>query len=77
MFTLNCTRRHTEEELPIMRQEVANFARFMTDSVYGDAMVATALPSRMKHLEQPLANQDHLAALSQKARQERVEPSRG
>jgi hypothetical protein len=77
MFTLNCTRRHTDEELPIMRQEVANFARFQTDSVYGDAMVDTATPVRMRHLEQPLANQDHLAALSEKARQERGEPSRG
>jgi len=77
MFTLNCTRRHTDEELPIMRQEVANFARFQTDSVYGDAMVDTATPVRMWHLEQPLANQDHLAALSEKARQERGEPSRG
>ena len=53
MFTLNCTRRHTEEELPLMRREVANFARFLTDSVYGPAMVDTATPERMRHLEQP------------------------
>ncbi len=77
MFTLNCTRRHTEEELPIMRQEVANFSRFLTDSVYGPAMVDTATPERMRHLEQPLANQDHLRALSEQARRERGEPSRG
>ena len=77
MFTLNCTRRHTEAELPIMRQEVANFARFLTDSVYGRAMVATAPPARMRHLEQPLANQDHLPALSAQARRERGVPSRG
>ncbi len=72
-----CTRRHTEEELPIMRQEVANFARFLTDSVYGRAMVATAPPARMRHLEQPLANQDHLPALSAQARRERGVPSPG
>ena len=77
MFTLNCTRRHTEEELPIMRQEVANFSRFLTDSVYGPAMVDTATPERMRHLEQPLANQDHLPELSAQARRERGEPSRG
>ena len=77
MFTLNCTRRHTEAELPIMRREVANFARFLTDSVYGPAMVDTATPERMRHLEQPLANQDHLPALSAQARRERGEPSRG
>ncbi len=77
MFTLNCTRRHTEEELPIMRREVANFSRFLTDSVYGPAMVDTATPERMRHLEQPLANQDHLPELSAQARRERGEPSRG
>ena len=77
MFTLNCTRRHTEAELPIMRREVANFARFLTDSVYGPAMVDTATPERMRHLEQPLANQDHLPALSDQARRERGQPSRG
>ena len=77
MFTLNCTRRHTEEELPLMRREVANFARFLTDSVYGPAMVDTATPERMRHLEQPLANQDHLPGLSDQARRERGEPSRG
>lgn len=77
MFTLNCTRRHTEEELPIMRREVANFSRFLTDSVYGPAMVDTAPPERMRHLEQPLANQDHLPELSAQAGRERGEPSRG
>ena len=59
-----------------MRQEVANFARFLTDSVYGPAMVATAPPARMRHLEQPLANQDHLPALSAQARRERGVPPR-
>ena len=77
MFTLNYSRRHTEEELPILRQEVSNFARFWLDSVYGEIMLRTAGPERMRHLEQALANQDHLAQLSRNARKEAAEPSRG
>ena len=77
MFTLNYSRRHAEEELPILRQEVSNFARFWLDSVYGETMVRTAGPARMQHLEQALANQDHLAELSRKAQEEAAEPSRG
>ena len=47
------------------------------DSVYGKAMLRNASPQRMIHLEQALANQDHLAELSRKSRQEMKEPSRG
>lgn len=77
MFTLNCTVWHAEEQLPLMRKEVSNFARFQVDSIYGKAMVDGAGRERMRHLEQALANQDHLPALAQKAREERGEPSRG
>ena len=77
MFTINCTLRHEVEQLPLMREEVSHFARFQVDSVYGEAMVAGASPARMRHLEQALANQDHLAELAQKEREERGEPSRG
>ena len=77
MFTINCTLRHEVEQLPLMREEVSHFARFQVDSVYGEAMVAGASPARMRHLEQALANQDHLAELAQKEREERGVPSRG
>lgn len=77
MFTINFTRRYRDDELDHLRQEVTNFARFWIDSVYGEAMVRTATPSRMKHLEQALANQDHLAELSRKHKEEHAEPSRG
>ena len=40
-------------------------------------MIRTASPSRMRHLEQRLANDDHLPELARKARQEASEPSRG
>ena len=77
MFTINCSLRHTTDQLPILRDEISAFARFWVDSVYGKAMLRNASPQRMIHLEQALANQDHLAELSRKSRQEIKEPSRG
>ena len=77
MFTINCTLKHEEEQLDLMRKEVSAFARFWMDQVYGETMLRTAGPARMRHLEQPLANQDHLPALAAQARAERAEPSRG
>lgn len=77
MFTINFSPRHTPEQLPILRQEVSQFARFWVDSVYGEAMLRTAGPERMMHLEQALANQDHLPELSRQARERMPEPSRG
>ena len=42
MFTINCSPRHTEDQLPILRKEVSAFARFWIDSVYGEAMLRNA-----------------------------------
>lgn len=77
MFCFSFTPRHTDEEIPLMRKGIANFARFWTDSVYGPEMVRTASPERMVHLEQALANQDHLPELTQEHRGSHEEPSRG
>jgi hypothetical protein len=77
MFTLNCSPRHTPEQLHLVRDEISAFARFWVDSVYGEAMLRTASPKRMRHLEQALANQDHLSELSRKAKERMAEPSRG
>ena len=40
-------------------------------------MIRTAGPRRMRHLEQRLANDDHLPELVRQARQAMSEPSRG
>ena len=40
-------------------------------------MVRTATPARMVHLEQRLANDDHLPEVVRKLREEMAEPSRG
>lgn len=77
MFTINCTARYQEDELPLLRNEVAALARFWIDSVYGEPMLRTAGPERMVHLAQPLAYQDHLAEEVRKAKLVMKEPARG
>jgi hypothetical protein len=77
MFTINCSVRFPEDKIPILRKYNEHMARFWVDRVYGEKMIATATDSRMVHLEQVMANDDHLAALSAKARAEMNEPSRG
>ena len=51
--------------------------RFWVERNYGEAMMRTAGPSRMVHLEQRMANDGHMAELARKAREEMSEPSRG
>ena len=77
MFTINCTARYAAEEIPLLRNEVAAFARFWVDSVYGDAMLRTAGAERMVHLRQALEQQDHLAEEVRKAKTTMTEPARG
>jgi hypothetical protein len=77
MFTINCCQRYGEQDINTLRQDIGGFSRFWIDRVYGQAMLSTATPQRKRHLEQVLANDSHLAALSAKARQTMSEPSRG
>ena len=65
------------EEIPLLRNEVAAFARFWVDSVYGAAMLRTASPQRMVHLRQPLTQLDHLADKVREAKLTMTEPARG
>ncbi|MBI4531869.1 MAG: phytanoyl-CoA dioxygenase family protein [Candidatus Latescibacteria bacterium] len=77
MFTINCTARYTDEELPYLRNEISAFARFWVDSVYGEAMVRTAGSRRMVHLRQTLDHQGHLVEEVRKVKATMKEPSRG
>ncbi|MBI2505906.1 MAG: phytanoyl-CoA dioxygenase family protein [Candidatus Latescibacteria bacterium] len=77
MFTINCTARYSEADLPYLRHEISAFARFWTESVYGPAMTRTASPGRLVHLRQTLDNQGHLAEEVRKAKVTMKEPSRG
>jgi len=77
MFTINCTAHYADDDIPFLRNEVAAFARFWVNSVYGDAMMRTATPERMVHLQQPLQYQDHLAEKVREAKLTMKEPARG
>lgn len=77
LFVINCSERFPEENLPDLREMVSGLARFWVDSFYGEVMVSTADARRMSHLEQVLANQDHLPALAARMRAQSHEPSRG
>lgn len=77
MFTMNLCQRYPEHRLEDLRNYMSGGARFWVDRGYGDAMIRTASPSRMRHLEQVLANDGHLAELSRQARERMPEPSRG
>ena len=77
MFTSTLQMRHRDEDLQLLRDDLAGNARFWHERAYGDVMIETASPPRMVHLEQRLANDDHLPELVRKAREEMDEPSRG
>jgi len=77
MFTINLSQRYREEDLAELRQTIGGLSRFWIDRVYSDTMVRTASPARMRHLEQVMANDGHLAELSRQARERMAEPSRG
>jgi ectoine hydroxylase-related dioxygenase (phytanoyl-CoA dioxygenase family) len=77
MFTINCTAHYGEAEIPLLRNEVAGFARFWPDSLYGEAMMRTAGPQRMVHMQQGLSQADHLAEEVRKAKATMKEPARG
>ena len=77
MFTMNCCQRYPDDKLQHLRDYMAGGARFWIERAYGDAMLRTASPERMVHLEQCLTNDGHLPELSRQARERMAEPARG
>ena len=76
MFTVILEPRHAEDELDSLRANIAVLARYWLEQAYGEIMIKTASPERMVHLEQRMANDDHLPELARKAREEMDEPER-
>ena len=78
MFTLNASQHaQSEAEIEDLERFIAGGARFWIDHTHSDIMRNTASPQRMVHLQQVMAHEGHLPALSAKARAEAVEPARG
>ena len=76
MFTLNFEERFRKEDLDELRDEIGSLSRFWAERAYGDVMIRKAGPQRMLHLQQRLANDSHLPALTARARAEMDEPDR-
>ncbi len=77
MFTINLCQRYPADRLEDLRGYIAGHARFWLERNYGEKMMRTAGQQRMRHLEQVMANDGHLAELSRKMREKMPEPSRG
>lgn len=77
MFTINLCQRYPAGREQDLRDYLNGWARFWLDRAYGPLMIETATPQRMRHLEQVMANDGHLAELARKARATMAEPSRG
>ena len=70
MFTINLSRRYPDDRLDELRRRISGFSHYRMDRLYGEVMVRTAGPERMRHLEQCMANDGHLAELTRQAREE-------
>lgn len=77
MYTMNFCRRYPEDRLDELRTKLGHEARFWIDRIHGEAMIHTAGPERMVHLEQVMANDTHLGELSRELQKTMEEPSRG
>lgn len=60
MFTICAAERLQEEDIPALRSEIAATGKYGVTSYYGEAMIRTAGPDRMRHLQQCFDNQDAL-----------------
>ena len=77
MFTMDFHQRYRQNDVDALRRDIGGLAQFWAEKPYGDAMIRTAGPRRMVHLEQRLANGDHLPGLVAQAKQQMKAPSRG
>jgi len=77
MFTINLAQRYPEEYIEDLKGYIGGHARFWIDRLYGETLIQTADAERMRHLEQVMANDGHMAELARQARERMSEPSRG
>ena len=77
MFTMNFYEHVPEDRLEEFQNALSNEGRFWIDRIHGEAMLRTAGPDRMVHLQQVIDNDFKMKEVHAKLRQERAEPSRG
>ena len=77
MFTMNFYEHVPDDRLEDLQDALANEGRFWIDRIYGEAMLRTAGPHRMVHLQQIIENDFKVKQVHERRRRERSEPSRG
>lgn len=77
MFTMNFTERYPDNLLPNLRKALGQEARFWIDRIHGEAMLRTAGPDRMVHLQQVRENDTHLVEIVKELKKTMKEPARG
>ena len=77
MYTMNFCCRYPEDRLGELQNQLGSEARFWIDRIHGEAMIRTAGPERMVHLQQVMENDTHLAELSRELKKTMSEPARG
>ncbi|MCX5659376.1 MAG: phytanoyl-CoA dioxygenase family protein [Planctomycetota bacterium] len=77
MFTINLCQRYPKGRENELQDYMRGWSRFWMERGYEPLMIDTASPQRMRHLEQVLANDGHLAGLTREAKEKMAEPARG
>jgi len=77
MFTINCSQRYAEGRLPELQEYLAGGARFLIDRAFQQRFIDTADRTRLRHIEQPLANDFLLSRRSQELRLAGHTPANG
>ena len=77
MYTMNFYEHVPDDRLEDFQNALANEGRFWIDRIHGEAMLRTANPDRMKHLEQVIENDFKVKEVHERLKKERDEPSRG
>jgi hypothetical protein len=77
MYTMNFYQHVPDDRLEDFQNALAHEGRFWIDRIHGEAMLKTAGPERMVHLQQVIDNDFKVKEVHTRLRQERAEPSRG
>ena len=77
MFTMNFSERYPDHLIGDLKNDLSGQARFFIDRMHGPAMIKTATPERMHHLEQVRENDTHMADVVKELKKTMKEPANG
>ncbi len=77
MYTMNFYEHIPDDRLEEFQETISHEGRFWIDRIHGEAMLRTAGPDRMVHLQQVIDNDFKVKEVHARLREERSEPARG